>query len=125
MLRSFKIVLVLLLVALVPARAIGSVTISICAAGQELAGAMHHAGAADHGVDAHESGHGDHAKQASDEVGSHTCGYCAAHCAGVAFAVPTELSRAAPASGSDRISSGYWSDPGFFPDHPDRPPLVS
>ena len=118
MLRWLKIVLVLLLVALVPARAIGSVTISICASGQEQAGATHHA-------EADGAGHNHHDNQAAGECSSHACSYCAAHCAGVAFAVPTGLSRVAPAPGSDRIPFGYWSEPGYYPDHLDRPPLVS
>lgn len=124
-LHNLKIIVLLLLVALIPARAIGSVTIGICATGQEQVAATHHAGAGDHGMRADDAGHDHHDNQAPSEGDVHTCSYCAAHCAGVVFAVPTELSRAAPASGSDRVSSGYWSDPGFFPDHPDRPPLVS
>lgn len=127
MLRILRVVLVFLLVALVPARAIGSVTINICASGQEQSSVAHHAEAGDHGMYAGDAGHdnGHHGNQAPGESGSHACSYCAAHCAGVAFAVPTDLSRVAPASGSDRIPFGSWSEPGYFPDHPDRPPLVS
>ena len=127
MLRCLKIAVVLLLVALVPARAIGSVTLSICASGQEQAGAMHHGEAGNHGMHADGAGHdhGQHDNQAPGEGSSHACSYCAAHCAGVAFAVPTGLSRVAPAPGSDRIPFGYWSEPGYYPDHLDRPPLVS
>lgn len=125
MLQSLKIVVVLLLVALVPARAIGSVTISICASGQEQAGATHHAKSDGHGMHAHDAGHDHHDDPAPGEGGSHTCSYCAAHCAGVAFAVPTGASGVPSASGSDRIPFGSWSEPGYFPDHLDRPPLVS
>jgi ABC-type Zn2+ transport system substrate-binding protein/surface adhesin len=127
-LRILNVVVVLLLVALVPARAIGSVTLSICASGQEQAGAMHHAEANGHGMHAHDAGHDHHDHHddpAPGEGGSHACSYCAAHCAGVAFAVPTDLSRVAPAPGSDRIPFGSWSEPGYFPDHLDRPPLFS
>ena len=127
MLRCLNIVVILLLVALVPARAIGSVTISICASGQEQAGATHHTDAGDHAMHADGAGHdhGHHDNQAPAEGGGHACSYCAAHCAGVAFAVPTDLSRVAPASGSDRIPFGTWSEPGYFPDRLDRPPLVT
>lgn len=129
MLRSLKIAVVLLLVALVPARAIGSVTLSICASGQEQAGAMHHeAEAGAHGTHAGDPAHDNHEKhdnQAQGEGSEHACSYCAAHCAGVAFAVPTGLSRIPPALGGDRIPFGSWSEPGYFPDHLDRPPLVS
>lgn len=124
-LHNLKIIVLLLLVALVPARAIGSVTISICASGQEQAGATHHAEAGDHGTHADDAGHDRHGSQAPGEGDVHTCSYCAAHCAGVAFAVPAELSRVAPASGRDRIPFGSWSEPRFFPDHLDRPPLAS
>jgi len=125
MLRCLKIAVVLLLVALVPARAIGSVTISICASGQEQAGAMHHAEAGDHGMHAGDAGHDHHDNQAPGEGSGHACSYCAAHCAGVAFATPTEISRVPPASGGERIPFGSWAEPGYFPDHLDRPPLVS
>lgn len=127
-LHNLKIIVLLLLVALVPARAIGSVTISICATGQEQAGAMQHADAGDndlHADGASHDRHGHRDNQAPGEDSGHACTYCAAHCAGVAFAVPTDLSRVAPAAGSDRIPFGSWSEPGYFPDHLDRPPLVS
>lgn len=125
MLRSLEILMVLFLIALVPARAIGSVTISICASGQEQAGATHHAEAGGHGMHADGAGHDHLDDQAPGEGSGHGCSYCAAHCAGVAFAAPTDLSRVAPASGSGRIPFGSWSEPGHFPDHLDRPPLVS
>lgn len=115
------------MVALVPARAIGSVTISICASGQEQAGTIHHAEAGDQGMHVDGAGHDhdNHDNQPPGDNSGHACSYCAAHCAGVAFAVPTDLSRVAPASGNDRIPFGSWSEPGYFPDHLDRPPLVS
>lgn len=126
MLRILNIVVVLLLVALVPARAIGSVTISICASGQEQAGATHHeAEAGAHGTHAGDSAHGNHDNQTQGEGSGHACSYCAAHCAGVALAVPTELSRIAAVEGADRVPFGAWSAPGYFPDLLDRPPLVS
>ncbi len=132
-LHNFKIIVLLLLVALVPARAIGSVTISICASGQEQAVALHHAEAGDHrmhagmhaGMHTGDAGQGHHNKQPPGEGSSHACSFCAAHCAGIAFAAPTDLSRIAPAAGGDRIPFGSWSEPGYYPDHLDRPPLVS
>ena len=123
MLQSLKIAVILLLVALVPARAIGSVTLSICAAGQEQAGAQHH----EAGGDAHAAhdGHDQHDEQSPGGDATHSCSYCAAHCAGVAFAVPTDMSRIAANAGQDRIPFGLRLAPGFFPELLDRPPLVS
>lgn len=124
-LQNLKIIVLLLLVALVPARAIGSVTISICASEQEQAGVTHHAEAVDHGTHADGAGHDRHGDQAPGESNGHACSFCAAHCAGVAFAAPNGLSRVAAAPGGDRIPFGSWSEPGYYPDHLDRPPLVS
>jgi len=117
MLRSLKVAVVLLLVALVPARAIGSVTISICASQQEQAAAQqhHHAGHAKHDQ------HGEHGSGDA----SHACGYCAAHCAGVAFAVPADLVHAAPPARADRIAFGSGTEPAARIFRLDRPPLVS
>jgi hypothetical protein len=129
MVRGLKILVVLLLVALVPSRAIGSVTLSICASHQEQGAAAHHDHAAhaahaesgDHGGHAHDMGHG----EAPQGDAGHACGYCAAHCAGVAFAVPTDLVRVVTAAGADRIPFGSWSEPAARIFRLDRPPLAS
>lgn len=121
MLQSLRIILVLLLVALVPARAIGSVTLSICASDEQQAAAQHQH---------HESGGGAHATHAEHDQyapgeDGHACGYCAAHCAGVAFAAPMDVSRVSPGVGADRIPFGSWLEPSVFAVRLDRPPLAS
>jgi uncharacterized protein involved in copper resistance len=125
-LHSLKILIVLLLVALVPARAIGSVTLSICASQQEQGAAAHH----DHAAHAEAGGHGDHAHgmdhgDAPQGDAGHACGYCAAHCAGVAFAVTAGQATVVPSAGADRIPFGSWSEPIARIFRLDRPPLVS
>jgi len=123
MLRSLKIAIVLLLVALIPARAIGSVTISICASQQEQAVVQHH-DHADHAGHAKHTEHDQHGEHESGD-GSHACGYCAAHCAGVAFVVPTDLVRVDSPVRADRIPFGSGSEPAARIFRLDRPPLVS
>jgi len=121
MARSLKIVVILLLVALLPARAIGSVTLGICASGQQQADIHHYH---------HDAAAGEHADQgqggdrASGDSGD-TCGYCAAHCVGIAFVVPTGFPCLESGAGADLIPFGAWSARGFFPDRLDRPPLLT
>ncbi|MGQ0509980.1 MAG: DUF2946 family protein [Betaproteobacteria bacterium] len=123
MFRCLKIVVVLLLIALVPARAIGSVTISICADGQQSTGAHESAPSmTDH------SGHASHDGQdapSTEDSGHKGCGYCAAHCAGTAAAVPADIARFTPVAGAERIPFGVRAAPGVCPIQLDRPPLVS
>ena len=122
MLRGLKILVVLLLVALVPARAIGSVTLSICASQQEQGAAAHH----DHAIhaEAGDHNHMDHDDAPQGDAG-HACGYCAAHCAGVTFAVTAGQATLVPSAGADRIPFGSWSEPPARIFRLDRPPLAS
>lgn len=120
MVRGLKILVVLLLIALVPARAIGSVTISICADGQSSAG-MHASapGSVDH------AGHDGHGSLATGESDHQGCGYCAAHCAGTAAVVAADATRFAPNARAERIAFGARAAPGVCLVQLDRPPLVS
>ncbi len=119
MTRSLRIVVILLLVALLPARAIGSVTLGVCTSGQQQVDMHHHEAEASEHADQGQSG-----DPAPGDSG-HNCGYCAAHCAGIAFVVPTGFPRLESGAGADLIPFGAWSARGFFPDRLDRPPLLS
>jgi hypothetical protein len=114
-----RLLIVLLLVALVPARAIGSVTIAVCSQGQPDS----------HQHDAVPAAHADHEHEHHGETApadsGHACGYCAEHCAGVAFAVPMEPDRLDVSAAPERTPFGGRLAPGFLPDLLDRPPLAS
>jgi hypothetical protein len=114
--RRIQILIVLLLIALVPIRAIASVAIGFCVAGHQSAAEHAHDGG-DHGPAQH---HGD---EAPGDV-NHSCSYCAAHCTGAVFVAPADAARfpvsatAAPIPFGERLASG------FVPEHLDRPPLA-
>ena len=115
--RGAKIFVLLLLVALFPARVIASVTEGFCSNGHQQAKAQAHVHElGDHGASTHhgEPGRGDN---------SHACSYCAAHCAGASLAVSSDLTRIPFAAAADRIPFGVRAARGFVPDHLDRPPL--
>ncbi len=122
MLRSLNLAVILLLVALVPARAISSVTLMVCTSNLQRSAAHQHESAEQGGHAEHRKDHG--GTQSPGDAG-HACGYCATHCAGVAFAVPTDPLRVAPSAGTDRIPFGVWAIPNYRPSLLDRPPLVS
>jgi len=117
MLSRLKILVVLVLVALMPLRALASVTIGFCASGhQEQPVAAHGA-------------HGDHAHRGADDQQGKpvapTCNICAEHCSSAAFA-PDGAARAvaAPAVSEARTGVAVRAAPAFVHDRLDRPPLA-
>lgn len=108
--RRLKTLVVLVLLALLPLRAVAAVTIGFCAMeqGREAAAAVH-------------QGCEEHAPAMPDKV---SCSICVEHCSSAAFVLPVSQ----PASGkavSDKCASLVERvAPAFFPDHLDRPPLA-
>ena len=110
---------VLLLVALMPLRAVAGVTIGFCASGHnDVAVAVHAAGAHDAGAHAH---HGDNPPAQPLEP---SCNICAEHCSSAAFAPSTDVAVDAWPIQHDRIDLAERNAPAYFPDQLDRPPLA-
>jgi len=112
MLQTSRIVLMLLLIALVPVRAIATVTLDSCKAGEQHSGQHQHHTAPEAPQDDGNGGH-------DDAAGG------AAHCGGAAFGVSGEPASLALDGVTERTSFGVRIAPGFCPDLIDRPPLVS
>ena len=101
-----------LLIALVPVRAMAALTLDACKGGEQPSGQPQHHAAPEAAHDDGKGGHDD-ASGAPD------------HCAGAAFGVTGEPVRLALAGTAERASFGARLAPGFCPDLIDRPPLVS
>lgn len=132
-----KTLLVLVLAALLPLRAVAGVVIGYCAAGHHGQPAAEHVALGSH--DAHggraaqgtQAGHDHHpasAHHADDgqpaKPATQTCSICAEHCSSAAFA-PGGVAQAvaAPAAAEASASEDARAAPPFFPDQIDRPPL--
>jgi hypothetical protein len=120
MLKSLQIAVVLIMVALIPARAIGAAMVSICAAGQAQEQSHSHPGQ-------QVGNHADHEQHEGPKPAEpgHSCGNCATHCAGAAFAAPMDPVRIVVAAALERTPFGARLPVGYFADLLDRPPLVS
>ena len=127
--RVLKTLLVLVLAALLPLRAVAGVTIGFCANGhQEPPVAAHaehddqaaHAGHEHRSANAHEGEEGQPAKPVTP-----TCSICAEHCSSAAFA-PGGAPQALAVPAVAQASPGDHARPAppFFPDQLDRPPLA-
>lgn len=115
MLRALKLFAVVVLVALMPLRALAGVTIGFCASGhQDMAVAAH----ASHGA------HANHEHGAPAKPVESSCNICAEHCSSAAFATPAEPSTDLPPAVRDRTTFAGRYAPGFVPDQLDRPPLA-
>jgi hypothetical protein len=115
MLRALKLFAVMILVALMPLRAVAGVTIGFCASGHQ-----------DRAVSAH-ADHGEHAQHehgAPAKPVESSCNVCAEHCSSAAFALSTELALQPQPAALDRATFAERHAPAFFPDHLDRPPLA-
>jgi hypothetical protein len=142
--RASKTLLVLVLAALLPLRAVAGVVIGFCANGHQQQPVAAHVAHGAHGTHGDHAAHGDfaeHGAQAGHDhhsVSAHhvedaqpakpatpTCSICAEHCSSAAFAPggapqPVAVPVAAEASLSDDVRAA----PAFFPDQLDRPPLA-
>lgn len=114
--RKLKFLVVLLMLAIMPVRALATVTTGFCAMDLASSGVL-------------ESGHGGH-HPGDDDWTSHGddhkhdgCNACVGHCAGGAIVALRELPLP-PVFGAVRISSGEPFAGGFIPEHLDPPPLA-
>ncbi len=119
--RLLKTLAVLVLVVLMPLRAVASVTVGSCATGHgEAAVAAHADHGHGHGADAHEH----HGSEDSSKSGTPSCSSCVEHCSGAAFAPSAAAANAAPVIYWDPIRFAGRIAPAFFTDQLDRPPLA-
>jgi len=118
--RSLKTLAIVLLVALLPLRAVAAVTIGYCAAGhKDMAVAAH----GDQGQSARSHAH----RGADDQPAkpaTPTCSICVEHCSSAAFAPSASQLVHASAVAQDRIFLTERIAPAFFSDQLDRPPLA-
>lgn len=132
--NALRVVLLMLLVAALPLRAAGSVTAVFCLSAGDDAPRQVHAHERNAGDDAGAHHGHETRKTGSDPVfGSggdlsgklgHDCGFCAKHCSGSAFALATDTPRLAVGVPADPIPFSTPPTFGFFPEHPERPPLA-
>ena len=113
--RTLKTFLLVLMLALVPIRALAAATTGVCAFAHEHGAPAHPApgGDASHGHDAPSHSHDDS-----------PCSSCVEHCSSAfftAFAAPVTL-FAAPSAQPHVLQERFA--PGFVPDHLDPPPLI-
>lgn len=111
--RTGRLLVVLLLAALLPLRAVAAVTIGFCAAGHQDQAVQAHAGHAHHDGD----------EQPADSS-KPSCSNCAAHCSGAAFAPSAVAAVEAARITEIRISLAERVAPAFISDQLDRPPLA-
>ena len=117
---NLRTLLIVVLVALMPLRAVAAVTIGFCAAGhQELAIPSH----AEHGHDAQVHAHvgGD---QPPAKPATASCSICVEHCSGAAFASSIAQPVGAGPVAQERVFLAERGAPAFILDQLDRPPLA-
>lgn len=113
--RTLKAFLLVLMLALVPIRALAAVTTGFCAFAHEHGAPAHHASGSheSHGHDAPSPSHDDS-----------PCSSCVEHCSSAFFtASAAPITLLAAASAQPRILQERFAA-GFVPDHLDPPPLV-
>ena len=117
---TLKTLVILLLAALMPLRAVAAVTIGLCAAAHDEPAIAAHA----------DTGHGSGAQEHHDSDDSPaksttpSCSACVEHCSGAAFAPSAAQALSAPAVAQDRIQFAGRVAPAFRSDPLDRPPLA-
>jgi len=118
--RALRTLAILLLVALLPLRAMAAVTMGFCAAGhQDMVVAAHGDHGQGAGSHAHHGGGDQRAKPATP-----SCSICVEHCSSAAFAPSADQAVSAPAVAQDPIFLAERVAPAFIPDQLDRPPLA-
>ena len=114
---SLKNAILVLMVALVPLRAVAAVTVGFCAMSQHAAvqanAATDYAASHEHDSALHPHGDANHDR----------CDACAEHCASASVVTSGELPLPSPA-GAGRVARGGGFAAGFVPDHLDPPPLA-
>jgi len=118
--RALRTLAILLLVALLPLRAMAAVTMGFCAAGhQDMAVAAHGEHGQGTGSHSHHGGGDQPAKPTTP-----SCSICVEHCSSAAFAPSADRAVSASAVAQDPIFLAERVAPAFFPDQLDRPPLA-
>jgi hypothetical protein len=112
---SLKNAILILMVALVPLRAVAAVTVGFCAMSPAVQANAATGHAASHEHDSALHPHGD--------VNHDRCDACAEHCASASVVTSGELPLPSPA-GAGRVARGEGFAAGFVPDHLDPPPLA-
>ena len=118
--RALRILVAVVLVSLLPLRAVAGVTIGICPAGHEDMSTAAHATGHAHDGYAHEH----EADSESRAPAGHTCNICAEHCSSGAFAPIAFGAPDLQPAGQDRPRFVDLAAPAFVPDQLDRPPLA-
>jgi hypothetical protein len=117
MAKAAKIAVLLVLVALLPLRALAAATIGFCAFAHQH-GAAHSQVGSDHGMP-HSHGDASH----SDHSNS-SCSSCVEHCSSASFAACTPLTDVLDAGKSTRPAFDAGAAVGFVPDQLDPPPVA-
>jgi hypothetical protein len=108
--RRLKTLVVLVLLALLPLRAVAAVTIGLCAMDQKQEVASAH--------------HGCEEERPAQTQKSSSCSICVEHCSSAAFVLPAVQSVAGQAMSEAGVPLAERVAPAFFPEHLDRPPLA-
>jgi hypothetical protein len=118
---KFRTLVLLLLVAMMPVRAVAGVAMAFCATGHQEMPAAHggHATAAVGEHAAHVSG------DAPAQPDPQRCSICTEHCSSAAFATADARVIAGVAIEEDVLPGAERCALAFFPDQLDRPPLAS
>jgi hypothetical protein len=112
--RTATFLVVLALLALVPLRALASVTIGFCA--------VTHPGAAQVQVD-HDHGAHPHGEAPESDLNA-DCNACAEHCTSASVLLPALPATLAGAFGAERVVMAEYFAAGHVPEHLDPPPLA-
>lgn len=114
---SFRTLVILLLVAMMPIRAVAGVAMAFCATGHQETPAAHGAHAS-----------GDHAMHSTGDSpvdpDPQRCSICIEHCSSAAFATAEFRQISALAIEEQLLPRAERSALAFFPDQLDRPPLA-
>jgi hypothetical protein len=116
--RALKFFAVLVLMAVLPLRAVAGVTIGFCASGHKGMAEAAQAVYQGHEAGAHA---GDDAPAQSAQF---SCNICAEHCSSAALAIPAVTDVDVRPAGPDRILLTERNAAAFVPDQLDRPPLA-
>ena len=119
--RALKLAVVLMLMALMPLRAVAGVTIGFCASGHEDMAAAQVTG---HAHDAGQQAHHGHGEDGPSQAVDSSCNVCAEHCSSAAFAPAMDAALAAQPVVREGVDAATPGTAVFFPDQLDRPPLA-
>jgi hypothetical protein len=113
--KTATFLVVLALLALVPLRALASVTIGFCAVADTVAAAQ---AQADHDHAAHPHG------EAPDPQPKADCNSCVEHCTSASVLLPALPATLAGVFGTERAVLAAYFSAGHVPEHLDPPPLA-